>query len=340
MSVTIKDIAKAANVSISTVSKSLNNSSEISSSTIERIKSITESLGYLPNARAQSFVSKKTKNIVILADLYSEIGYNNPQLFEIICGIESALSIKGYSLSIKNTDMTSAIAVTNQIIHNSSADGIIFHPSIYSQELDNVVSQTEFPYVIIGNPNFKSHSCWIDSDNTIGGEIAAEHLIDYGYKRVVYLAGEKKDKISEHRLQGVYEKLSKSRTTELVSVQYGDSTCQSSYLNTEMLIYNNNNKVDAIICANNYIAYGCVSALENNNIRIPLEMGIVTFDDFPFSMVLNVKLTVIDIDMREMGKQAGKLILSKIKKPNLYFQSYSTVPKLIIRESTKNHSFI
>ena len=91
---------------------------------------------------------------------------------------------------------------------------------------------------------------------------------------------------------------------------------------------------DGIICANNYIAYGCVNALHHAQIEIPTDIKVITFDDYPFSQILKPQLTVVNIDMYDMGIQAGKYILQKIRKPNLYAQSYITIPTLIVRQST------
>ncbi|MDE6185048.1 MAG: substrate-binding domain-containing protein, partial [Lachnospiraceae bacterium] len=85
----------------------------------------------------------------------------------------------------------------------------------------------------------------------------------------------------------------------------------------------------------NYIAYGCVNALKEHHIKIPEDMGVVTFDDYPFSQILKPKLTVINIDVYDMGMQAGKLILNKMKKPNLQVQFYCTLPSVTERESTR-----
>ena len=335
MSITIKDVAKAAGVSTATVSKVINNSYEISSATSEKVKKIIKELGYSPNARAQNFAKQKTKKIIFLANLYQGIGYENPHMFEILSGIEKPVSEKGYTLCLRNADTTSASEIAKQIIANHSADGLIIHASVISKELDEIITEESFPHIVIGTPDFKSHFCWIDSNNQIAGKIAASHLIKCGYRKIAFIGGEKKDKISEHRLKGVMDALSESNITDLSDIRYGDSTCQSAYVQTEMLLYNYQNRIDSIICANNYIAYGCVNALENNNIKIPLDIAVMTFDDFPFSKIFNTKMTVVNIDMFDMGIQAGNMILSKIKKPNLYFQSYTTLPQLIVRESTK-----
>lgn len=117
-------------------------------------------------------------------------------------------------------------------------------------------------------------------------------------------------------------------------LQQGESDCDSGFSMTNQLLQNPN-RPDAVICANNYIAYGCVNALREKQIRIPEDMGVLTFDDFPFSRILEPKLTVVDIDVYDMGIQAGRMILNKIKKPNLQMQFYCTLPSITVRGSTK-----
>ena len=95
---------------------------------------------------------------------------------------------------------------------------------------------------------------------------------------------------------------------------------------------------DSVICANNHIALGVIRSLTGHQIRIPKEIGVITFDDYPFSQITDPMLTVVNIDVYDLGVQAGKLIINKIKKPNLQVQSYSTLPSLIIRESTRRNS--
>ena len=95
---------------------------------------------------------------------------------------------------------------------------------------------------------------------------------------------------------------------------------------------------DAVICENNQIAVGAVSAIKKHGMSIPDDIGVITFDDYPLSQLVDPPLTVVDIDMDEMGQQAATILLKKIKNPTFQIQSFSTLPSLIIRSSTKNQS--
>lgn len=92
---------------------------------------------------------------------------------------------------------------------------------------------------------------------------------------------------------------------------------------------------EAIVCANNYIALGCVAAIQERKMRIPDDIGVIAFDDYPFSQIIDPPLTVVDINVRDMGVQAGKFLVQMIHNPNMQIQTYVTTSNLLIRQSTR-----
>ena len=93
-------------------------------------------------------------------------------------------------------------------------------------------------------------------------------------------------------------------------------------------------KPEAIICENDKIAYGVMQALDERKFRVPGQMSVISFDDFPLSHMIEPPMTVVDIDVYDMGIQAGRLLLQKIRHPLLQVQYYTTLPKLVVRETT------
>jgi len=334
MSVTIKDVAKRANTSTATVSKVMNGSYSISEATCQRVKQAMEELDYHPNQTARTFAKQATKAVVFLSEMDQNSGYSNPQLFEIMCGLEKTLSKKGYALIMKSIHAKDTPVYVEEAIRTKLCDGFVIHASVISEELDDLIFGHQIPHIVIGTPNFQSHLCWIDIDNRLAGEMAVTHLFRQGYQRVAFIGGAEDDNISNHRLHGiqtVYEKHGLAFGAD--AIRYSDSSPDSAYACT-MELLKSRRRTDAIICANNYIAYGCHLALKDMNVGIPTDVGLVTFDDYPFSTILKPQLTVVGIDVFDVGEQAGKYILQKIKKPNTYVQSYITVPTLIARASS------
>ena len=93
---------------------------------------------------------------------------------------------------------------------------------------------------------------------------------------------------------------------------------------------------DAVICEDNNIAMGAASAIRKRGMKIPDDIGLITFDDYPLSQLIDPPLTVVDINVNKMGQQAAEILIKKIKNPNLSMQSFTTVPELIVRASTRN----
>lgn len=335
MPITIKDVAAAAGTSVSTVSKVLNGHYSISEATRERVSRIMEELDYHPSANARNFARGSNRTVVFLANLERNIAFDNPHMFEIMAGLENSLRRRGYSLTVRGTDNTAICEAAAEIIAAKSADGLVIHASVLSRPLAALLGRSRFPHIVLGLPNFESQVCWIDINNVFSGVTAAQHLAEQGYERIAFIGGLEYDMISTHRLEGVKQGLKDiGRMMDEQFIWLGESTSREGYRMTKQLMAMRP-RPDAVICANNYIALGCVSALSELGLHIPREVGVMTFDERPFSQMTVPPLTVVDIDVRDMGEQAGKLLADNIKKPNLQVQTYATRPELIVRESTR-----
>ena len=312
MGATIKDVAKLAGTSTATVSKVMNGSYSISQETADKVRKAMEELDYHPNLRAKNFARQSARTIIFVAELGKGTGFANPQMFEILCGLEEVLAQKDYTLVVRNIAAGDCAEFIRNAADTKQADGFVIHASVISQALDELLFTHEIPHIVIGNPNFNSHFCWLDIDNRLAGELAAKHLLERGCQSVAFIGGKPEDQISARRLDGVLTVLKEHDV--LLPREYvkkGESVCDSGYRMT-MQILENRRRPDALVCADNYIAYGCVNALHDRGILIPEEMKVITFDDFPFSQILKPMLSVVNIDVYDMGVQAGKYILQKI----------------------------
>ena len=335
MGVTIKDVAEAAGVSISTVSKVLNGHYSISEKTAERVRGIMREMNYYPNANAQSFASGSNHTVVLLANLAPNAAFQNPHMFEIIAGLEEALCKRGYRLILRGTDATSACGIAEEIISRRSADAIAVHVGVMSHPLAAVLTRLQFPHIVLGAPDFDSQVCWIDNSNTYSGTVAASFLLSRGYQRLAFIGGKSYDLGSALRLQGVKQGLSNAGAKlEDQYIWLGESTRADGFRMVENLL-SQKELPDAIICANNYIALGCVDAVTKKGLRIPKDIGVMAFDNFPFSQIIEPPLTVVDINVRDMGAQAAKFLTDIMRHPNTQIQTYITTSDVIVRGSTR-----
>ena len=152
MSVTISDVASKAGVSTSTVSKVINNNPTISAETTARVNAAIKELHYIPNSRAVSFAKGQAKNIVYLSTLGKDIAYENPHMFDIMCGVYHELTSHHYMMSLVDTSEESYPGERAIVeIKKRSADGLIIHGSIVNETLAKHLLEEEIPHIIIGH---------------------------------------------------------------------------------------------------------------------------------------------------------------------------------------------
>lgn len=337
MSLTIKDVAREAGVSIATVSKVINGKPSISESTRCRVLEVIKRLNYHPNAQASNFAREHSENIIFLAVTEPLTAFHNPHMFEIMCGAQNIIHKKKLNFSFLGvSDKDSAYQETTEIIGRKAADGILIHGSATSRPLVDLLVRTGFPHVIIGRPPFTNTACWIDINNHVSGHLAAKYLMKCGYSHIAFIGGPQTDEISRHRLKGFISSMHIFKLDVPGSaIKYGTYSKQSGYEMMEELL-RGSFLPDAVICEDNNIAMGAASAIRKRGMKIPDDIGLITFDDYPLSQLIDPPLTVVDINVNKMGQQAAEILIKKIKNPNLSMQSFTTVPKLIVRASTRN----
>ena len=203
MAVTIYDVAEAAGVSIATVSKALNDSYTIPETTKEAIRATAERLGYRPNARAKNFARQASSTILFLTDFYQNIAFENPHMFEIISGVTAYLDKKDYALTLKPLTKQTATRYVRDLIQQRQADAFLLHANILSSELAAMLSRVDFPYLVIGRPDFRCNVCWMDVNHEQAGQLAANYLLDRGYRRLAFVMGSLDDPLSQSRLAGI-----------------------------------------------------------------------------------------------------------------------------------------
>ena len=237
MSATIRDVARLAGTSTATVSKVMNGSYSISKETTDRVRKVMDELDYHPNLRAKNFARQSAKTIVFVAELGKNTGFSNPHMFEMMCGLMHVLEEKGYTLIVRNMHAEDCSHYIQEAADSKQADGFVIHASVISEKLDEMIFEKGIPHIVIGNPNFQSHFCWIDINNQLAGELAARHLLERGCQEVAFIGGKQEDKISTHRLNGVIAVLKKHDVLlPREFVQKGESDCESGYRMTMQLL--------------------------------------------------------------------------------------------------------
>lgn len=330
---TIKDVAAKACVSTATISKILNNKSGISDKTRERVLSVMKELDYKPNARAASLARKSNRNIAFLARIDSDTPYTNPHLFDIMTGAADYLSENGYTLSVYNTLGKKTVSIVEDVIGGGFADAILVHAEAVDRELALYLSREDINHIIIGHP-CETRLCWIDTNHITGGQVAAEHLLEMGYRKIGIIVDNQKDSIGNSRLEGFMDTLEMHGIPVDESLIFKASYDMEGASDAAKSLLDKLDSIDAVITSSNLFAYGLSLEAERRGLSIPDSFALITFDLYPYTSIIRPMPSYVEIDVRAMGKSAAEMLLKEIDNPALKIQSFSTIPKLVIRNTT------
>lgn len=340
MSITIRDIAREAEVSTATVSKVINNKMYVAPKTRDKVLQVMKRLNYAPNASAANLARKVTKTVLYADSFHKGLPYQNPHMFDIICGASHELSRKGFRLALLNLNSIEAKPekVLEEAILSKTADGIIVNGAFMTPQIERLMLQHDFPQICIGEPDFDSILSWIDTNNTLSANMAVEHLIACGCHRLAFMGGRESDKIFMDRLKGFKMAAMKNDLT----IHDGYITYNEPDVNTifqsALRLLELPQPPDGIICTNSLMTVGTMRAIKEKGLSLPGEISLVAFDDYPYTPTISPAPTVIDIDLFSLGVHAGNLLIRKIKDPAMLVQTYTALPRLIQRETTHINS--
>lgn len=335
MAVTIKDIAKKVGVSPSTVSRVINGNAVISEETTQKIMAVMEELNYHPNSLARNFANRSTNTIGLVIDAQDDATFSNAFFNRSVYAIERVAQENGYNLLITNDRDCGNETAAEKLIFEKKVDGIMIPSSVITSKLIDTLIRSEFPFIVLGEPETeKAKVSWVDINNTEGGESAVEHLVLMGYRKIAFLLETGKTVFAKNRIQGYQNAIIKEALPirENFIRECGPDAAQSCEIALQMLAQEE--RPDAFLCSNNLIAFYVLKALKEKKIKVPEEVGVVTFDNYPFAEYMEPPLTVVDVDTFLLGEQAAMNLIQKIKRTGGGSQQTTISTNLIIRESS------
>lgn len=331
MKITIKEIAKMAGVSTTTVSMIINNKAgNISQGTKDRVLNLMKEHNYVPNVMARSLVTKKTHTIgLVIPDI------TNPFFPEIARGVEDKANQEGYNVIYCNTDdRTIKEERYIEMLLEKMVDGIIFTASSKRIEGFKNPMNVKIPVILMDREiEFAGIKAKITGNNRLGAYEGVKHLFEYGYKRIVFISGPLVNKPSLDRFEG-YKKALKEFQQQSILVLEGDYKIDWGYEAVKKLIARGE-AFDGIFCGNDLIAVGVIKSLKEEGLRVPEDVGVVGFDDIYMARLLDPELTTVRQPNYEMGYRAAEMLIDVIsgKEPDPKDMVFDT--ELIIRKSTK-----
>lgn len=332
MSVTIKDVAKKANVSITTVSRVLNNKPDVSDQTKEKIKKIIKELGYNQNDVARGLVLDKTYTIgLIIPDI------SNPFFPKLAQGVENKAKELGYSVIFCDTNNKISEEIEAiELLKRKKIDGIILSLSLKNKEELKKLKEENFPVVQIDRqiPGFDYPIVTID--NVKSSYKATKYLIQLGHTKIAHITGDLDTKTGQDRLEGYKKALKEFNLFQKEEwILSGDYSLESGF-NQMKNILNSKNLPTAIFAANDLMAIGAYNAIFNNNLKVPEDFSIIGHDDIEIASIIRPGLTTIEQPKYSLGKKTAEILIEEIEKSNYSFSDEYLKTNLKIRYSTKS----
>ena len=327
-SVTIYDIAKKANVSISTVSRVFNGNAVVNKNTKKRVQKIIQEMDYIPNAIARSLVSQSSKTIgLIVSDV------TNPFFTDVIDGIDNILSEQGFTILMCDTRYSPEREnrYISQMLEKR-VDGIIIF-SAYASDTSLIAKTKSIIPLVSVQSTFNGVDC-INTTDEQGAFEAVDYLIKLGHRKIGFLVyGYDNSTISE-RMKG-YLKAHKHNGLNvnhgyIITARY---TANGGYYMTKELL-EKCPEVTAIFAYNDVTALGAYMAIREKEMKIPEDISIIGYDDIGTASLVKPRLTTVAQPFYEIGKSAAELLLKRIKEDQKYTPQTILLPtKLIVRES-------
>ena len=332
----IKDVAKVSGVSTATISRIINNNPLVSMETREKVLRVMKDLNYVPNSMARGLSNQKSYTIALLINVKHAKSFYNPFFYEVMHGIEATVYSKDFCLIIANQQTShKKDDMLKWLIRGKRSQGVIIPSSIIDAQNVRELKKIGYPFVVIGEPgNTNEPIDWVDINNNQGGRQAVQHLLDNGYSRIAYIGGSQKELFNKRRLSGYFDALAEHglpAETELVR-EGGTTRKDGMAMMNELLALPQ--RPDAVICSENILGLGAVTAIQKAGLAIPDDIGVMSFDNYPIADLLELEITTIDVDVYELGRQAATILFRMIENPEARQQQSLISTSIQAREST------
>jgi len=330
-SVTIKDVARIAGVSQSTVSKALNGSAEVSEPTRARIAATAARVGYRPNAIARSLKVQRTHTLGVITD-----DQEGAFTTAMVHGVADFASGRGYGVFLCNS--YGRVAKERQHIElllDKQVEGIIMTGFKVEQRGAPAAPTGDLPIVYLYSYTTSTDSPCILPDDEGGARLATEHLLELGSRRIGFINGPPSYEATHLRRAGYEDTLRARGMYDPALIRVAGDWNQDSGFRLAQQLVEQDEPPEAILCASDELAAGAILGLTQLNIRVPDDVAIVGFDDRPFAAHLPIPLTTIALPLLDMGRQAAERLFDAIAGEPVVNEQIRIPCRLVVRASSR-----
>lgn len=329
MATNIRDVAKAAGVSVATVSKVLNGYTTVNEKTKERVLQIVKEMQFQPNSAARALVGRRSMTLGI----FLTAGLSHPFFTQILAGMEQSLKLKGYDLIyLAQLSWNKEYSFVRHC-QSRNVEGVVVFGFQYNDMNFEELIESGIPSLFIDLDVKEGRAGYISSDNHDAVERAVEYLHGLKHRRISFLSGNKEFYVSVHRLEGYIAGLTQAGIIfKEEYVAEGDFTREMGYRAMQKLL-SLPEPPTSVICCSDMSAVGAMDAIRDAGLSVPEDVSVIGFDDIEIASNVRPALTTIRQDMITIGKKAIELLDDLINDKKLAPPEAIIPTELIIRES-------
>jgi LacI family transcriptional regulator len=325
MPATIRDVARAAGVSVATVSRALNGADNVLPDTRRRILDAARELRFTPSGAARSLITRRTDTIgALLPDLYGEY------FSELIRGIDQAARARGLHLLVSSSHGNASEAAAALRAMNGRVDGLLVMTPHADADFLALNLPGSLPVVLVNTGMDLPGRTRFAIDNFGGAQAMTRHLATAGHKRVAFIGGPEGNEESLERLRGYRAGL---RPAARETILAGDFNEESGWA-AGRRIAQMRPRPDAVFAANDMMAIGCLAALSDAGLRVPEDIAVAGFDDIPIARYVTPALTTIRVPIAALGAAALDALAKTVEAPQEHSGQIAVMPvELVVRRS-------
>jgi LacI family transcriptional regulator len=326
---TILDIAAEAKLSKSTVSLVLQGSALIRPETAERVREAARKLGYIYNRRAAELRRQASNTVgVVINDLM------NPFFAEVLVGLERKLDDAGYTVLMAHTsESLDRQAKVLQAMREQGAAGIALCPVLGTPaSLVRTVKTWGIPLVVMVRTLGRGSYDFAGADNSRGVQMATEHLIRTGHRRIAFIGG-RTGPVLDQRLNGYRQALAEAGLPFDESLVFAANPTRKEGFERMGDVLDRMPRVAAAVCYNDLVAFGALAALGARGLRAGRDFALMGFDNVLDAEHSNPPLSTVNVRPSEIGEQAAAVMLERILDPKRSARQFVAQPSLVLRDS-------
>lgn len=334
--ITIMDIAREVNVSVSTVSNVINGKDKkVSSETIEKIRTAIKEMNYVPNQSARNLVKNKSKLIGVIipqTEEQKQLLLENPFYSEMVSGIESKTREKGYYMILTGLDQDKSLL---DIFLGWNLDGAIIM-GIYQERFYEELKQIKVPITLVDSYINDSYFYNVGTDDEYGGYLGTKYLIDCGHRNIALVTGSiKKDGVTEKRFLGYKRALKEANIFYKPELVFEKAVTYEWGVESGKIIgKKTSGEITAVFATADVIAAGVVSGLKACDKDVPGDFSVMGFDDIPIARMMVPQLTTIKQNICGKGSVAAQQVIDAIEGGSDEIQREILLPLTVVERSS------